>query len=365
MRELNYESFAETLEEKQAYQRPLNGQLELTYRCNLHCIHCYCKGSANPGNELTTKAWKESLDELHREGCLWITLTGGEPLLRDDFMEIYQYARRKGFLISLFTNGTLFTREVLDGLRTSPPFSIEISLYGTTEEIHESVTQIPGSFRKTMGTIHQLLSEKMPLILKTVGLKQNRHEVLALKAMAEHLLGKDKFKFDSFITARLNGDRDPCRFRLSPEEILNIENSDPDMIAESQAVDRDADDLPRPPDHLYQCNAWWQRFFINPQGNLQFCHLSRKYSSDLRGKSFHEGFYVEFPRLLHEKFKMTVKCQTCLLRKDCYYCPPRALLETGSEEGPVEYYCQMAAARHDQNKKSRHPAACTDNGIRP
>ena len=182
--------------------------------------------------------------------------------------------------------------------------------------------------------------------------------------MAEHLLGKDKFKFDSFITARLNGDRDPCRCRLSPEEILNIDNSDLDMITERPAVDRDADDLPRPPDHLYQCNAWWQRFFINPQGNLQFCHLSRKYSSNLSEKSFREGFYVEFPRLLHEKFKMTVKCQTCLLRKDCYYCPPRALLETGSEEGPVEYYCQMAAARHDQNKKSRHPGACKDHGIR-
>jgi len=363
MRELNYKSFAETLEEKQACQRPLSGQLELTYRCNLHCIHCYCQDSANPGNELTTKAWKEILDELHWEGCLWITLTGGEPLLRDDFMEIYQYARRKGFLVSLFTNGTLFSGEVLDGLRTSPPFSIEISLYGTTEEIHESVTQIPGSFRKTMGTIHQLLSDKMPLILKTVGLKQNRHEILALKAMAEYLLGKDKFKFDSFITARLNGDKTPCRCRLSPEDVLNIENSDPDMIAENKAVDRDTDDLLRSPDHLYQCNAWWQRFFINPQGNLQFCHLSRKYSSDLRGKSFREGF-VEFPRLLDEKFKRAVQCQMCLLRKDCYYCPPRALLETGSEEGPVEYYCQLAAARHDQNIKSRHPAACADNGIR-
>ena len=365
MQELNYESFVKTLEEKQTNQRPLSGQIELTYRCNLHCIHCYCKGSEDIGNELTTSAWKEILDELHREGCLWITLTGGEPLLRDDFMDIYHYARRKGFLISLFTNGTLFTREVLDGLRTNPPFSIEISLYGATEETHESVTQVQGSFRKTMEMIHRIKSEKIPLILKTVGLKQNRHEILALKSMAEHLLGKDKFKFDSFITARLNGDKAPCSCRLSPEEILNIENSDPDMIAERQVIGREADDLLRSPDHLYQCNAWWHQFFINPQGNLQFCHLSRKYSSDLREKRFREGFYVEFPKVIHEKYKRTVKCQTCILRKDCYYCPPRALLETGSEEGPVEYYCQLAAVRHDQNIKSRQPVACTDKRIRP
>jgi len=365
MRELNYESFAETLEEKQACQRPLSGQLELTYRCNLHCIHCYCQGSANPGNELTTKAWKEILDELHGEGCLWITLTGGEPLLRDDFMEIYRYARRRGFLISLFTNGTLFTDEVLDGLRTSPPFSIEISVYGTTEETHESVTRVQGSFRKTMETIHRLQSEKMPLILKTVGLKQNRPEILALKSMTERLLGKNKFKFDSFITARLNGDKTPCRCRLSPEDILNIENSDPEMTAETQAADRNAADLLRSPEHLYQCDAWWHQFFITPQGNLQFCHLSRKYSSDLKEKRFHEGFYVEFPRLIHEEFQRTTPCQTCTLRKDCYYCPSRALLETGSEEGPVEYYCQLATARHDQNKKARQLVACTDKSIQP
>src|SRR5439155_23363128 len=107
------------------------------------------------------------LDELANTGCLWMLYTGGEIFARRDFLEIYGYAKRKGFLITLFTNGTLITARVADILAVARPFSIEITLYGRTRETYEQLTGIPGSFDKCMRGIDLLLERGLPLKLKT------------------------------------------------------------------------------------------------------------------------------------------------------------------------------------------------------
>lgn len=349
MKKTNYEDFVDDLESSLRSPRPLNGQIELTYLCNLDCIHCYCKGSEETGNELSTQQWKDILDQIHKEGCLWLTFTGGEPFLRDDFQELYTYARKKGFLINIFSNGVALSFKIFEFLKTNPPFMIEISLYGTSKEVYESITQVDGSFRKIMKNINLLSQLKIPLVLKTVGLKQNKNDILKVKALAEKLLGEKKFKFDSFIFPRLNGDLTPCQSRLSPEEIIEIESHDSAMIAQRRKeYHMTNDSLLRPKEFLYQCNIWRNNFFINPYGRIQFCHLSQKYSYDLNKIGFKKAFYNEFPKLLKEKFKSDSKCISCELRKDCHFCPARACLETGNQEGPVEYYCQLAKTQFKQ-----------------
>lgn len=351
MEKSNYEDFVTNFERSLKSPRPLYGQIELTYRCNLNCIHCYCKGSEGKGEELTTCQWKGIFDQLHKAGCLWLTFTGGEPFLRNDFKELYVYARKKGFLINIFTNGTVFPSDLLELLGTNPPFLIEISLYGTSEEVYESITQVAGSFQKIMRNINRLLQIKMPLILKTVGLKQNKNEILKVKALAEKMLGKKKFKFDSFIFPRLNGDLTPCQYRLSAEEVIKIESNDSDMIIQRKKESHMTNDFTlRPQEFLYQCDAWKTNLYINPYGHLQFCHLSQKYSYDFSQIDFNKVFYKEFPKLLNEKFMTDSKCKSCNLKKYCYFCPARAFLETGNSEGPVEYYCQLAKARFKQEQ---------------
>ena len=124
MKDQSYGNFAGKLYDTIKDHRPIKGQIELTHRCNLNCVHCYCKGSedvarnmshaarlasSTENRELTTQEWKEILDEIHRKGCLWLCFTGGEPLIRDDFLEIYSYAKEKGFIITINTNGLLLT----------------------------------------------------------------------------------------------------------------------------------------------------------------------------------------------------------------------------------------------------------------
>ena len=124
--ELSYGEFGERLQDKIKSRRfPLSGSLELTFRCNLRCAHCYaaCGHEGIPQQaELSYAEILNIIDQIAEAGCLWLLLTGGEPLIRPDFVDIYAYAKRKGFLITLFTNATLITPEIVDILVDLPPF---------------------------------------------------------------------------------------------------------------------------------------------------------------------------------------------------------------------------------------------------
>jgi len=150
-------------------ERPLLGHLdmELTERCNNNCIHCCI--NLPPGDmtakkkELSTEEVKAILADAAALGALSVRLTGGEPLLREDFEEIYVFARRLGLKVLLFTNATLLTPNLVDLFCRIPPLvEIEISLYGMKRESYVAVTRTPGSFEAAMRGINLLLKKKVP-----------------------------------------------------------------------------------------------------------------------------------------------------------------------------------------------------------
>jgi len=353
MREKTYAEFVSEGSVSLDNRHPETGLFEFTYRCNLDCIHCYCKGSEKLEEELTTDEAKDILDQIHKEGCLEITFTGGEPLIREDFLDIYLYAKRKGFIIDIFTNGLLLTEEKIDFFQKYPPRSIEITLNGITEDIYEAITQVKGSFNKVMSNIKEIARRNMPLVIKANCLKQNKNEISKIKAFTKRLFGEDKkrFKFDPHIYPRLNQDKMPCRYRLNPFELKEIMESDSEIYAEYEERIKAEHSLSRDEEFLYQCNAWLIHFFINPYGVLKFCQFTENFSTDLRKAPFKEGFYNVFPKLLKEKFKSDSKCKDCELRPFCFHCPGRAYLETEDEEAPVPYFCELAKARVEESKK--------------
>ena len=119
---------------------PIEGTVETTYRCNLNCVHCYVNQPAGSAEErereLSLPRLKQLVDEIVAEGTLFVLFTGGEVLVRQDFPELYLYARSKGLLVTIFTNGTLVTDRIADFLAEHPPDKIEISLYGMTRETY-------------------------------------------------------------------------------------------------------------------------------------------------------------------------------------------------------------------------------------
>ena len=124
--------------------------------------------------ELSTKEYFDVLDQLSETGCLWLCLSGGEIFARSDFFDIYEHAKKRGFIITLFTNGMLINERIADRLAELRPFSIEITLYGRTKETYEELTRVPGSWAKCMRGIDLLLERKLPLKLKTVAVISRR-----------------------------------------------------------------------------------------------------------------------------------------------------------------------------------------------
>jgi radical SAM protein with 4Fe4S-binding SPASM domain len=320
----------------------LSGTLELTTHCNLRCGHCYIVDNTTRG-ELTTSEIFRILDELVEAGCLWLLLTGGEIMVRKDFLEIYLAAKQRGLVVTLFTNATLVTPEIADTLADYPPFSIEVTLYGMTEATYEEVTGVKGSYRRCLNGIELLRSRNLPVGLKTVVLKQNQHERVHMETFAR-ALGMP-FRFDTMIQPRTTGGLSPLATRISPLEVVNVDRSDPKRVAELRKLWEASISQPRSTDdHLFTCGAGLSSFHISPQGRLQVCELFPYPGFDLRSGSFHEGFSA-FRALRDRRYTTESPCQGCKVNALCMKCAGFAYLEMGDPEAPVDWLCQIGHER--------------------
>jgi radical SAM protein with 4Fe4S-binding SPASM domain len=331
-------------------RRPVNATIEVTRRCTFSCIHCY--NNLPPGDqearaqELTIEEHKRILDELADAGTLWMLFTGGEIFVRSDFLDIYRYAKQKGFLITLFTNGMAINEFRADVLAEWRPFAIEITLYGHTQETSELLTGSAGSFARVRKAIELLVDRGLPLRLKTVVLKENRHELEAMKEFAEEL--GVEFKFDAMINPRLDGSLAPLATRLDPVEVIALDLQDPKRL---EAWDQFCEHFHGPPqpedreDRLYHCGGAVNSFSISPYGELGLCGFSQNDLFDLRQGSFEEGWKHFLGEVVERRAKSITKCTSCHLKAICGMCPAYGELEYGDAEKPIDFFCHVAHLR--------------------
>ena len=237
---ISYSELSRTIHQHYAGRRVLlEAAIEVTHRCPLQCVQCYNNLAADDRTvrqqELSLTEHYRLLDELADLGCLWVLFTGGEIFLRPDFLEIYTYAKKKGFLVTLFTNAILIDERVADYLAEWPPFAIEVTVYGRTKATYESVTTVPGSYERCMRAIELLRERKLPVKLKTVAVTLNGDEVSALRRFAEESL-QVEFKFDPLVNPRIDGSQAPLAARLSPEQVVGLEMRSPKLAAEFRAL---------------------------------------------------------------------------------------------------------------------------------
>jgi len=240
-------------------------------------------------SELSTSEILRILKELADAGVMDLVLTGGEPLSRPDFMTIYEAAHAQGFLVTVFTNGTLITEEIADRWVNLPPKMIEISLHGMSAEVFERVTQRPGSLEPCLRGIDLLVKRKIPLTLKTVGMTLNREEILSVKRFAATLGPNVFFRFGEEMRDDLLLSGAPLGYQLSGEELDVLERQDAGMWSERQQAAREAE-AQRP-----TCGGGRQTFHIDAYGRLQLCSNNRRAGFDLRQGSFHDGFFQALP----------------------------------------------------------------------
>jgi radical SAM protein with 4Fe4S-binding SPASM domain len=354
--EVGIEDYAQRLLFDKAKGRvPLVGALELTFRCNNRCMHCYVNKAANDRGErrreLRFSQIRHILDAIAEEGCLWLLFTGGEPLIRGDFPDIYSYAKRKGFLITLFTNGTLIDRTVADFLAEWPPRSIEISLYGMSEAVFEGVTGVRGSYAKCMEGIELLIERNLPVTLKAMILTLNRHELDDMKAFARNL--GLQFRYDSLLNLRIDGGRNPAKLRLSPRKVVQLDADDEERRMELVELSERSEKVTMNSEFLFTCGAGVNSFHIDPYGFLHICGLVRNPRYDLISGSFRDAWHTFLPEIRAQRLKGNYPCSHCNLHALCGQCPGWSQLEHGDMEKPVEYLCKIGHLRGELLERER------------
>ncbi len=334
-----------------ANRTPIRAAIEVTHRCNNNCVQCYnnipLKDMNARRKELTLEEHYRILDEISALGCLWVLFTGGEIFARKDFLDIYTYAKHKGLLITLFTNGTLITPDIADYLVQYRPFSIEITLYGRTRQTYEQVTASPGSFDRCMQGIELLKDRQLPLKLKAMAIAPNKHELWDMKRFAEEDLGLE-FKFDAMLNPRCDCSQSPLEVRLSPEEVVKLDLADPERVKSwRELVNRNKNSRNAMKNNkaIWQCSSGLTTFAIDPYGMLRMCVIEPNGGYDLRSGNFQEGWEQFLYRLRQKEISKQTKCVACVIKDMCGLCPANAGLENLDEEEPVDFLCRVAHLR--------------------
>jgi radical SAM protein with 4Fe4S-binding SPASM domain len=327
---------------------PLYAMLELTWRCNFRCVHCYQEGLRDRHAELSTAEWRRLMDDLAALGCVFLTLTGGETLARKDFAEIYRHAATKGFMVTVFTNGSLVNDEILELWAKLPPRKLEITLYGMSREKYAEVTGQPDGFERAFTAIDRLGAMGIRVDLKAPAMRPLISDLPAMAAFAaERGLS---FRSDPGLFPRLDGNRAPLAYRLSPAEAADIAKRTPGLL---EAVDSCFAGVPNLSDSVYQCGAASNAINVNPSGFFEACAISRGTALDWRklgAEAAWAGLAVEATRkhapVAPEKLggPGTVdSCGACRVRGTCGRCPGKSWMESGHVEKPVPHYCDVSA----------------------
>lgn len=341
---MSYACFSEKIYQKVLQERiPIGGTIEVTSRCNLRCPFCYIDHH-HTNKELTYRQICRIIDEITEEGCLRLLLTGGEPFMRNDFLDIYSYAKKKGLIIVIFTNGTLITPQIADFLEEWPPYLIDISLYGITKETYENVTHVRGSFEKCMRGISLIIEKGLPLHLKTPVTTLNKDEVWSIKRFAEDL-GID-YRYDPFINPRFDGSKEPYQFRLSSKEAVDLEMAEEKTsnawLKHHQRFKKQTSQSDK---RLFTCGIGRFSFYISSDGRLKCCLLLEKPSLSLIQGSFKESWHRLSVEVRGLKRKKESRCATCKIATVCNQCPAWSKLEEGDREKSVTYICESAHLR--------------------
>lgn len=333
--------------------------IELTERCNNACLHCYINRPAGDAGakqrELTTTQWQEILRQAADLGALTVRFTGGEPLLREDFADLYLFARRLGLKVQLFTNARRITTELVDLFARIPPLEkIEITVYGMRAETYDAAACAPGAYAEFRQGLQHLLDREVPFMVKGALLPSNKGDREAFEAWAAELPGMaeppgytmffdQRARRDSAARSRLIN-----QVRISPEEgVAALSRREKSYRKEMQQFC--ARFIGPPGEELFTCGAG-QGGCVDAYGLYQPCMLLRDPALvyDTRFGSLRDALVKFFPRLKDRKAANPLyleRCARCFLHGLCEQCPAKSWMEHGTLDTPVEYFCQVAHAQ--------------------
>jgi radical SAM protein with 4Fe4S-binding SPASM domain len=353
---------SEYVRKEPSLQIPIKSRLfqldiELTERCNNNCIHCCINlpEKENPSSlkEMTTDEVKEYLVQAANLGCMKVRFTGGEPLLRKDFEELYIFTRKLGLKVLIFTNARLITKSLVQLLAKIPPMiPLEITVYGMHKSSYESITRSPGSFIQFWQGVNLLIEHKIPFIVKSALLPPNKKEINEFEIWTKTLPGNNSSPgYAMFFDLRNRRDNETKndlikKLRVSPDEGMRILSMDKEKYLHT--MKQFTQKFMRPDgNQLFTCGAG-QSLCIDAYGNIQPCMGLRDPGLVLKqGYTLMESL-VKFKELSEIKAtnpEYLSRCANCFIKGLCEQCPAKSWAENGTLDTPVEYLCDVAHAQ--------------------
>ena len=320
---------------------PLSAHLDITYRCNERCVHCYLDHDDH--GELTFDEIRDLLSQMAEAGVLFLTISGGEPLLRKDLFDIIRHARDLTFHVKLKTNAILIREKEAALIRELGVGSIQISIYSHRPEIHDAITKIHGSLSRSIAAIKFLVSQNLKVTVANVLMRQNPMDYRGVKALAAELGAG--FTFDPTITPHINGDRSLLNLNISRRDLRKVMHDESLVgdVAEYCAPpvpvsDEVLDELP--------CSAGNSSCYVSPYGEVYPCVQFPLPSGNIRNQKFLE-IWTNSPQLQEVRsirLRDLTVCPGCSHAGSCSRCPGLAYME-GNLRGPSTADCEKSYAR--------------------
>ena len=339
---------------------PMDGTFELTLRCNLRCKMCmFRREDSLTMEELTAAQWIDLADQVAKAGTLSLLITGGEPLFRKDFTEIYAGIYPKGFLLALYTNATLVTDRVMETLRAMPPHRIGVTLYGTCNEDYKNICGLSDGFDRAMEGIEKLRTLPSALELRFTPTCDTIEKIEELDKRIY-----DRFGIHPILSARVfkavrGGCMQPETCRPSPRQTVDItwkqtearlRNLIPEEFKKYVKLEiSDRCEYTEQTQTLLGCGAGMKSFTVTYDGKLLGCQLLDTFQTD----ALQEGFLPAW-----ERFPETVQlpphpCGDCEYLETCTLCPAVAMAETGSFTGVPSYICEITKLTEKRKEEFR------------
>jgi len=320
---------------------PISVHLDITYRCNERCVHCYL--DHDDKGEMSTAEIDDVLQQLAQAGAFFLTLSGGEVLMRRDFFRIVERARELQFNVKLKTNGVMVREPEAQRIRDLGVEQIQISVYSHRAEIHDGITKLPGSLRRTIDAIRFLKSQGLKVTIANVLMSGNLHDGSAVIALAKEL--EVFYTVDPTITPKMDGDRSVLNFRISSKELKGVFRNEQlvgdvaEFCAPPSAPDEEIMDG-------YPCSAGHTSCYISPYGDVFPCVQFPLLCGNLRKQKFaeiwHDSPQLKEVRSIRARHLST--CSGCAHVGTCTRCPGLAYME-GDMRGPSSADCEKSFQR--------------------
>ncbi|MBN2320699.1 MAG: radical SAM protein [Acidobacteria bacterium] len=338
---------------------PLQGEIDLTWRCNNACRHCWISlpaDAAEKEQELSFDEIRRIADEARSLGCRQWNITGGEPLLRPDFPEIFEYLTSQAVTYSLNTNGTLITPATARQLKRKG--NKMVALYGATAEVYDYVARRQGAFEQAMQGFAYLKEAGVAFTVQLVPMRANRRQWDAMVKLAERLspqwrVGASWLYMSASGSAERNAEIRAQR--LEPRDTVLLDPPDVSFADRTEAARSDnavstgCGISARNDNRLFAgCIESRREFHVDAYGGASFCCFIKDPAMryNLRRGTLREA-WEEFIPSLADKVRGDPEymnnCGACR-KTNCNWCGAYAFLEHGHYNSPIPYLCDTARA---------------------